>query len=160
MLTPEEILKIHTIALWKMFDRSVSTSFSNEKYEYHRELRNELEENIRKCAMYYEEIIYNKNHSHIIEEDGTEKYFKNGKLHRETEPAITYPNGRREWYTDGELDKERYPAVITENGTYKWYSFGKLHNRKGPAIVYPDGSYEFWIEGIRYNSEEEFKRVK
>lgn len=32
---------------------------------------------------------------------GTKKWWVNGKLHRESGPAIEYANGRKEWRLDG-----------------------------------------------------------
>ncbi len=33
--------------------------------------------------------------------DGTQRWFKDGKLHREDGPAIIWPSGYQEWYKDG-----------------------------------------------------------
>ena len=57
--------------------------------------------------------------------DGTIKYYKNGKLHREDGPAI-------EWY----------------DGTIEWWLNGYLHRTDGPAIERPNGTREWWINGV------------
>jgi len=63
--------------------------------------------------------------------DGTEKWFKNSKLHRENGPAIVYPYGPEEYY-----------------------HFGKLHRENGPAIIYPDGTEAYFQNGKRLSKEE------
>ncbi len=53
--------------------------------------------------------------------DGTQKWYKDGKRHREDGPAIIYANGRQYWYKDGKRHREDGPAVIWPDGTQYWY---------------------------------------
>ncbi len=57
--------------------------------------------------------------------DGSQRWFKDGKLHREDGPAIIDPDGRQTWYKDGNLHREDGPAIIHPDGTKYWYKDGK-----------------------------------
>jgi len=46
----------------------------------------------------------------IVDEDGTEKYYKDNKLHREDGPAVIYKNGTEEWW----LNNVEYPEDYIE----------------------------------------------
>jgi protein associated with RNAse G/E len=52
-----------------------------------------------------------------VEEDGTQKWYKNGKLHRDRdEPAVIKADGSRWWYKDGKYHRDGdEPAVIYAN---------------------------------------------
>lgn len=60
----------------------------------------------------------------IISRCGTQRWFKNGKRHRE----------------DG-------PAVINNNNDKYWYRNGLLHRLDGPAIEYSSGGGSWYIKG-------------
>ena len=38
--------------------------------------------------------------------NGTEKWYREGKRHRDDGPAAIYPDGRRIWFTEGEKVRE------------------------------------------------------
>ena len=79
-------------------------------------------------------------------EYGTQKWYKDGKLHREDGPAVIIGSIRQEWYRNGELHREDGPAVIDGNNYQVWYRNGELHREDGPAII--DGDYqEWWVDG-------------
>lgn len=61
-------------------------------------------------------------------------YYKNGKLHRENDPAV-------EWAT----------------GTKSWLMNDAYHRIDGPAIEYGDGKKEWWINGKNFLQEENWK---
>ncbi len=61
-----------------------------------------------------------KNGKHI-DPDGTQIWYKDGKLHGEDGPAYIHPDGTQRWYKDGELHREDGPAVIYPDGTQIWY---------------------------------------
>lgn len=73
-----------------------------------------------------------------IQDDGTRKHYKNGKLHREDGPAIEWRWGDKDWYMNG-----------------------KLHREDGPAVNYIDGTKLYYINGehIKCSSNEEFIRI-
>jgi len=110
-----------------------------------------------------------------IDENGTQKWYKDGKLHRGGDrPALITANGTQEWFKDGELHRDGdLPAVIygrgfqfwMKNGGYDqdedlpidsvgaqhWYKNGKLH-RDGdrPAVIFTDGTQLWYRNGKRY----------
>lgn len=59
------------------------------------------------------------------EQNIIEKYYVNGKLHREDGPAIEdWNDGEKYWYKQGELHKEDGPAYEDAWGNKKWYLHG------------------------------------
>jgi len=60
-----------------------------------------------------------------IDEDGTKKYFLNGKLHRSEGPAVENADGSKIWYLNGERHRLDGPAVENADGTKEWYINGK-----------------------------------
>ncbi len=73
--------------------------------------------------------------------DGTQKWFRNGKLYRAsldenglTLPAYIGANGIQKWFVNDKLhridkDKNGYilPAFVHINGEERWYWYGKIH---------------------------------
>ena len=53
-------------------------------------------------------------------------------------------NGTQRWYKDGILHREDDPAVIYANGKHEWYVNGNRHREDGPAFSF--GEYEMWYE--------------
>ena len=49
----------------------------------------------------------------IIDSNGTQKWYKEGNLHRDDGPAIIWSDGTQRWYIDGRFCREDGPAVIT-----------------------------------------------
>jgi hypothetical protein len=43
----------------------------------------------------------------VIYSNGTHKWHRNGKLHREDGPAIIYPDGTQSWHLDGKLQSKK-----------------------------------------------------
>src|SRR5258708_6492385 len=74
----------------------------------------------------------------IIEPDGSQYWYVNGKLHRENDkPASIRSNGYIGWFYHGLLHREcDNPAVILKDTAQQWYHKGKLH-REGdqPASI-------------------------
>lgn len=112
---------------------------------------------------------------------GSVCYYVRGKLHREDGPAIHLSNGLQEWYVNGVRHRQDGPAYIYGNRK-EWWKNGKLHRVGGPAIEtdirldwYEDGVQHcttgpalvylllnkkvWYINGVRYDTEEEFKKV-
>ncbi len=96
---------------------------------------------------------------HIIDEDGVERYFKDGKYHREDGPAIKYPNGTGDWYLNGELHRVDGPAVKWSDGSEFWYLNGKPHRVDGPAMKWANGTEKYYLNDVEY-SKEEFNRIQ
>lgn len=98
-----------------------------------------------------------KKYKVTIDDTGTERWFKDGSLHRDDDkPAIIWFDGSQTWYKDGNLHRDGdKPAIIWFNGDKEWWVDGKLH-RDGdqPAIIYADGSKEWWKDGFKILKEE------
>ena len=90
-------------------------------------------------------------------DDGTEKWYLNGKLHREDGPAIKYADGDKVWYKEGLVHREDGPAIEYPDGSKFWYKNDKLHREDGPAIERADGVKEWYLNG-RSLPEEEFNK--
>ena len=58
--------------------------------------------------------------------NGTKKWLRNGKLHREDGPAIIKANGKKVWYRYGHIFRDDGPAVIKPDGTRYWYKNGRF----------------------------------
>ncbi len=86
----------------------------------------------------------------VITEDGTEMYYKDGKLHRAGDkPAVIYLNGTQYFYKDGKLHREGdKPAIIYADGSRSFYKDGVLH-RDGdkPAMISVSGTQYFYKNG-------------
>ena len=86
-----------------------------------------------------------REHGPAVVVDGPNGYtawYRDGQLHRESDPAVEWNCGGREWRINGELDREDGPAV--EEADYKaWYHNDELHREDGPAlVVLPGGNVE------------------
>ena len=64
----------------------------------------------------------------IISPNGTQKWYRNGKCHREDGPAVIYPNGTQLWFLNGARHREDGPAVIYSNGNQYWYLNDKIYS--------------------------------
>lgn len=58
-------------------------------------------------------------------EDGTKKWYKKGKLHREDGPAVEYPDGRKEWWIEGKNYSENKFKLLTELSIFLGKEKGK-----------------------------------
>lgn len=57
--------------------------------------------------------------------DGTIRYYKNGKLHREDGPAVQYHKGRSVWLINGDIHREDGPAIEGGSAKPSWFILGK-----------------------------------
>ena len=64
----------------------------------------------------------------VIDKYGTQKWFKNGVLHRTNGAAVIYANGDQLWYRNGVRHRIDGPAAIWPDGQQSWYLNGKLVN--------------------------------
>jgi uncharacterized protein (UPF0216 family) len=60
----------------------------------------------------------------VIDDNGNEYWYLNGKLHREDGPAAIYADGTQYWFRNDELHREDGPAITYRDGTQNWYSNG------------------------------------
>ena len=91
-----------------------------------------------------------------VEENGTRKWYLNGRLHREGGPAIEYANGTRGWYLNGKLHREDGPAKEYVDGTKCYYLNGKLHREDGPAIEGGNTPTKYYYINNKRLTEQEF----
>lgn len=68
-----------------------------------------------------------------------------------------YEDGTKKWYLNGKIHREDGPAVEWASGDKKWYINGKLHREDGPAFEGSDGTKYWYINGVEY-TEDEFNR--
>lgn len=70
--------------------------------------------------------------------------------------CVTDRFGDKKWFNDlNQLHKEDGPALITS--TAKYYFFcGELHRTDGPAVISITGRQDYFIDGIDFNSKEEW----
>jgi hypothetical protein len=61
----------------------------------------------------------------IVDEDGTIRWFRNGKSHRVDGPAVEWADGTKGWLLNGKLHRTNGPAIEYSNGTKSWYLNGK-----------------------------------
>ena len=80
-------------------------------------------------------------------DNGNQKWFQNGELHRLDGPAIEHANGDKAWYINGERHREDGPAIEYANGDRSWYINGKRHREDGPAIEHANGYKKWYING-------------
>jgi hypothetical protein len=76
-----------------------------------------------------------------------------GFLHRQTGPAIIYPDGGQEWWLNGKLHRQDGPAIIGWNGDQFWYLHDKLHCLTGPAVTRENGK-QYWYLNHRNITQE------
>jgi hypothetical protein len=86
------------------------------------------------------------------EPDGTQKHYKDGKLHMDGDrPAEVRPNGTQLYYKNGKLHRDNnQPAMTCARGTVKYAVNGKYHRVGGePAIIWSKSPYakEWWVNG-------------
>lgn len=62
---------------------------------------------------------------------------------------IIEPNGTKRWFLNGSPHRKNGPAVIHINGGQRWYFNGRLHRIGGPAIE-DEGKKYWFIDGVEY----------
>jgi len=107
-------------------------------------------------------------------DDILEYHTMNGKLHREDEngialPSVIYADGTRRWCRNGKSHREDkdengcvLPATICADGTQRWYQNGKIHRDEKdengfvlPAVIYADGSQWWYRNGEIHRDEKD-----
>ena len=57
----------------------------------------------------------------VIDADGTQVWWVDGKLHRIDGPAIIHADGSQQWRVDDKLHRIDGPAIIGADGSQEWY---------------------------------------
>jgi antitoxin component YwqK of YwqJK toxin-antitoxin module len=95
-----------------------------------------------------------------VQDNGTKRWYQNGKIHRTDGPAVENADGDKEWYQNGKLHRTDGPAIEYAYGTKYWYQNGKIHRTDGPAIEWADGTKEWYIEGKPLSEAEFLNQTK
>ena len=88
------------------------------------------------------------------DQEGTKRYYFDGKLHRTDGPAIEWANGDKHWYLHDQRHRTDGPAVEYAGGTKLWYVHGQLHRTDGPAVECANGTKSWWVQGEYLGSGE------
>ena len=96
----------------------------------------------------------------IIYSDGTKYWYLNGKYHRTDGPAAIYPDGSEHWYQNGKYHRTDGPAAICLDGSQAWWLNGELHREDGPAIIYSDGTKHYYLNDELLTEEEHCLRIR
>ena len=95
----------------------------------------------------------------FIDNSGTQRWYKNGLLHREDEPVLIAIDGHKAWYLEGRLYRENGPAVIYSNGCQEWVKDSMIHREDGPARIWPNGEKEYWVNNELCTKEKWWDRL-
>ena len=71
--------------------------------------------------------------------------------------CFRFTNGSKRWYKEGKLHREDGPAFESVGGTKEWFKEGILHRLDGPAREFANGDISWYIDGKRYYSERDYK---
>ena len=89
--------------------------------------------------------------------NGTVRYYKGSKLHREDGPAVIIPDGDKYYYRNNYLHREDGPALEFADGTKQYRINDKVHRLDGPAIISSNGNRKYFIEDVEYTRENYLK---
>ncbi len=67
-----------------------------------------------------------------ITQIGTKRWYLNGRLHRDGEPAIECSSGTTEWYHRGQRHRDGGPAIENSDGSKWWFQHGELIRMEYP----------------------------
>lgn len=62
-------------------------------------------------------------------------------------------NGTQKWYQNGKLHREDGPAIVWADGSKFWYQNNQRHRLDGPAIECCDGENEWYIDNVLLTEE-------
>jgi hypothetical protein len=83
-----------------------------------------------------------------IDENGTKRWYLNGKCHRVDGPALEFANGEKQWRLNGVYHRIDGPAIEWANGKKSWYLNSNRYD------------FDKWLEVNKYISEEEKLMLK
>ena len=90
-----------------------------------------------------------------VDDDGSNHWYLNDRLHREDGPAVKHTDGYEAWYLNGKRHREDGPAVERTDGYKVWYRNGELHREDGPAVERNNGD-RYWYLNDQKLTEAEF----
>jgi len=71
----------------------------------------------------------------IVDENGTQEWRVNGRLHRLDGPACIRADGIQQWLVNDQLHRTDGPAVIRADGTQQWCVDGNFITRQVQAWI-------------------------
>ena len=78
----------------------------------------------------------------MVLKEGGNRWYLNGKVHREGGPAVTYANGTKLWYINGERHREDGPAIENADGSKEWFINGEPYTPSAHEIIIYKMKYE------------------
>lgn len=83
----------------------------------------------------------------IVDINQTQRWYKDGLLHRIGAPAILYKAGTTMWFQYGLRHRENGPAIEWhDKSILEYYQNGVRHRVDGPAIEFKSGEKEWWFK--------------
>ena len=64
--------------------------------------------------------------------------------------------GNTAYYVDGKIHRDSGPALERDNGNKLWWFNGRLHRKDGPAIEYANGTKEWWFNDECHGYDDKF----
>lgn len=109
----------------------------------------------------YGAVYYKENGPAVIQADGTQEYYVNGRKSRVGEPAVVGLNGYQEFWTNGVLGRKEGPAIVYGDGGEDWIYDKVYHRKDGAARTFADGTKHYYYQGKRVHalSDKEFIRI-
>lgn len=101
-----------------------------------------------------EHTILHRTDGPAIVNSRTNKWYINGKLHRDNEPAIEWAEGGQDWYQHGKRHRTGGPAISFAGGVDgSWLINDKLHRLDGPAVNFETKQQWYYINDISYSKQ-------
>lgn len=82
-----------------------------------------------------------------------------GQKDREIGPAVEFKSGLKFWYKNDKFHREGGPAFEGKNHV-QYYINGNLHREDGPADICYDGGSFYFLNGIGFNTKEDWEEAK
>lgn len=86
-----------------------------------------------------------------------QEWYKNGQKHRDGDlPSKIWACGDQQWYKNGKMHRDNdSPTIICIGDSYtigyqRWCKDGQKHRDDGPAIIYDDGKMTWYRYGHKY----------
>ncbi len=83
---------------------------------------------------------------------GCYEWYKDGKLHNDSKPAIVYDDGTLIWYNNGIKHRIDGPAFINKKAEI-WYYEDRIHRIDGPACI-GKKSEEWFYHGVKLDNDD------
>lgn len=88
-------------------------------------------------------VLHRENGPALTFRNGAEGYYRDGVPHREDGPALTFGAGVERVRRRGESPHEDRVSLAAIDGVEAYFRNGLLHRKGGPALTFSNG-WEFW----------------